>query len=113
MVLGIILSGVAAILFGISIAIQKYSLNTTEKFSLKIILRNTKWMGAVAVGFVGVLTYVVALNLENISTVQPIASANIIITILAGFLFFKEKLEVKKWLFLVLTVIGIFLVSLS
>jgi len=111
--IGVFLAIAAAILFGISIAIQKYSLNMTEKFSLKQILRNSKWIGSVFIGFVGVLTYMGALNLENISTVQPIASANIIIAVLAGFVFFKDKLEVKKWLFLILTVIGIFLVSVS
>jgi len=112
MVLGIALSIVASICFGVSVAIQKYSLSEMKNFSIKQMIKNKKWISAFLVGIVGVIIYLVALNLEPISTVQPLTSLSFIIPIIAGIAFFKEKLEVKKWAFLVLVLAGIVLVSI-
>ena len=112
MVLGIVLSVIAAVCFGISVAIQKYSLVDMKDFSIKKMAKNKKWGFAFLVGIVGIVIYLAALNLEQISTVQPITSLSLVIPIIAGIIWFKEKLEVKKWLFLVLVLAGIVLVSI-
>ncbi len=112
MVLGIVLSIVASVLFGISVAIQKYSLSEMKDFSIKQMAKKTKWIFALVIGIIGVVAYLVALNLEPISTVQPLTSLSFIIPTIAGILFFKEKLEVKKWAFLMLVLAGIVLVSI-
>ena len=112
MVLGLSLSILAAACFGISIAIQKYSLSSMKNFSFKQMVEDKKWILAFLIGIVGIIIYLAALNLEEISTVQPLTSLSIVIPIIAGVAFFKERLEVKKWLFLVLVLAGIVLVSI-
>ena len=112
MIFGLLLAVLASLCFGISVAIQKYSLNEIKNFSLKQMIKSKKWVSALGIGIVGVVIYLVALNLEPISTVQPLTSLSFIIPIIAGIAFFKEKLEVKKWAFLVLVLAGIVLVTI-
>src|SRR3989338_1595503 len=100
MVLGLILSILASACFGVSIAVQKYSLSSMRDFSVKKIAKDKKWVLAFLIGIAGILVYLVALNFEPISTVQPLTSLSIVIPIIAGVVWFKEKLEVKKWAFL-------------
>ena len=112
MLLGIILSIVSSICFGLSVIIQKYSLGEMKNFSIKKMIKNKKWISAFMIGIIGVVIYLAALNLEQISTVQPLTSLSFIIPIIAGIIWFKEKLEVKKWAFLMLVLAGVVLVSI-
>jgi len=111
MVVGIVLAVASAVLFGVSVAVMKYSFEKSKKFSLKEML-NLKWISSFVIGIIGVFMYMAALNMEPLSTVQPISSLTIIIPIIAGVVWFKEKLEVRKWFALAITIVGIFLVIL-
>ena len=110
--LGLALALVTATLFGISVALFKHSLGHLEHFTIKDMVKHKKWLGALVVGLVGVLTYIMAMIEAPLSTVQPILSFSMVIPILVGAALFKEKLEVWRWLFVVILLAGIFLVSL-
>ena len=110
--LGLALALVTATLFGISVAMFKRSLGHLEHFTIKDMVKHKKWLGALVVGLVGVLTYIMAMIEAPLSTVQPILSFSMVIPILVGAALFKEKLEVWRWLFVVILLAGIFLVSL-
>ena len=110
--LGIALAILSATLFGISVALFKHSLGHLEHFTIKDMLRHKKWLGALIVGLVGVVTYIMAMIAAPLSTVQPMLSFSMVIPILVGAALFKEKLEVWRWLFVIVLLAGIFLVSL-
>ena len=110
---GIILSIIAALAFGVSIALQKYSMKSVGRFSFKRIARNRVWLAALAIGIIGILMYLAALNMADLSTVQPVTSLTLAVPVLAGVFFFKEKLGGFEWALLALVVLGIVLVSIS
>ena len=113
MSLGIILAVASSILFGISILLQHHGLQSMKKFSFKKMLMNPRWIASMVVGVVGIGLYVFALKIADISTVQPVTSLNMVVTILGGVLFFKEKIGGRQWLMLLLVIVGIVLVSVS
>ena len=110
--LGIALAVLTATLFGISVALFKYSLGAIGKFTIKAMVKNRKWLLALAVGLIGVITYIMAMIAAPLSTVQPVLSFSMVIPILVGAVWFKEKLEVWRWLCVLVLVAGIFLVGL-
>ena len=110
--LGIFLSLLTATLFGVSVALFKYSMGAIKKFTVKGLVNNRKWLLALVVGLVGVITYIMAMIVEPLSTVQPILSFSMLIPILVGAALFKEKLEVWRWLCVLVLVAGVFLVGL-
>ena len=112
MFLGIILSVAASILFGISVAMQKYGMASMKKFSLKKMAKNGKWVLSIAIGIAGIILYLASLNMADLSLVQPISSLTFVIPVISGILFFKEKLRGVQWALLALVIIGIILVSL-
>ena len=93
-------------------ALFKYSMGTLKKFTLEGMVRNKRWLLALIVGLIGVITYVMAMIVAPLSTVQPILSFSMVIPILIGAALFKEKLEGWRWLFVLVLLAGIFLVSL-
>ncbi len=111
MSLGIILALVAAVFFGISVAMQKYGLKSMSKFSIGGMVKNKKWIASLLIGVVGILLYLIALNQADLSVVQPITALTLVIPVIAGVIFFKEKIRRTEWLMLALVVIGIVLVS--
>ena len=113
MILGIVLAIVASVCFGISVALQKYGLKSMKTFSFAGMVKNKRWILALLIGIVGILLYLAALNLADLSVVQPLASLTIIIPVIAGVLFFKEKIGGIKWALLALVVIGVILISIS
>src|SRR3989338_4973586 len=113
MSLGIFLAVVAATLFGISVSLQKYGLKSLKKFSLKGMATNKKWIVSMVIGVVGILLYLVALNLADISVVQPLTALTLVIPVIAGVAFFKEKIGGMEWALLALVIIGVVLVSVS
>jgi|SRR3989338_8242390 len=113
MVLGIILAMISSVLFGASILLQHHGLQTMGKFSLKKMVMNKRWIASILIGGVGIGLYVIALKLADISTIQPVTSLNMVVTILGGVFFFKEKIGGRQWLMLLLVIAGIVLVSVS
>jgi drug/metabolite transporter (DMT)-like permease len=109
--LGLVLLILAAILFGVSISIQKYSLSSLKKFTIQSMLKSKPWILALIIGLSGTLTYLASLSLIPLSTAQPVVSVYLLIPILVGYFKFKEKLEVKQWLLIGFFLIGIILVS--
>ena len=113
MSLGIVLAVVAALFFGVSVAMQKYGLESMEKFSIGSMIKNKKWITSLFIGLVGIILYLVALNQADLSVVQPITALTLVIPVIAGVVFFKEKIRRLEWLMLALVVAGIVLVSAS
>ncbi|MFQ5647943.1 MAG: hypothetical protein ACE5FW_01790 [Candidatus Aenigmatarchaeota archaeon] len=110
--LGIALALLASVLFGISVAIFKYSMGALKTFTIQGMVKNKRWLLALAVGLAGVVVYVMAMIVAPLSTVQPILSFSMLIPVLVGAALFKEKLEVWRWLCVLVLLAGIFLVSL-
>ena len=110
--LGVLLSLIVAICYGISATIQKYAISSMKKFSFKLLFKNRKWLVSLLVGTIGTLLYLFAVKIAPLSTVQVFLAISIIVPILAGFLFFKEKLKVREWLCVVLVIAGVFLTML-
>ncbi len=113
MVLGIVLSIAASILFGLSIVLQKYGVKKIEKFNLQAFLLNKTWMAGISVGIIGILLYIIALNAADLSTVQPLTALTLVIPVVAGVFLFKEEVGKLEWALLSLVILGIVLVSLS
>jgi len=111
MSLGIILAVIAAVFFGISVAMQKYGLKSLKKFTIKGMVTNKRWILSIVIGVIGILLYLVALNLADLSTVQPVTALTLVIPVIAGVAFFKEKIGGFEWALLVLVIVGIVLVS--
>ncbi len=110
-VLGILLAIVAFICFGSAIAVQKFSMGSMKKFNIIKMVTNKIWLSSIAVSLVGVVSYLISLSSAPLTTVQPIVSASIVVPIIAGFIFFKEKMEVRQWLVVAVLIAGIILVS--
>ena len=113
--LGVILALVAAILYGTSSALQKYAISkmtAKKKFSFRRMLTNKKWFLSTFIGLIGGAFYVLAMRYAPLSVVQVFLALSIVIPILAGFAFFKEKLYVREWVCVALIVLGVFLTVL-
>jgi uncharacterized membrane protein len=108
---GILLSALAAIIFGLSTVMQKYALKKVKKFSILALLHNRLWLSSVVFGSLGMLCYLAAILLYTVSSVQSIITASAVIPVLAGAFIFKEKLGVVKWLSIALVIIGIIVVT--
>ena len=63
--IGILLSLLTALLFGISVAIFKHSMKAHTDFSVRDIARNKVWLGGLVIGLMGVVAYVFAMALES------------------------------------------------
>lgn len=109
---GIVLALLTSLIFGVSVTLQKHSLRNIELFTIKGILSHRMWLLALLIGFSGVGVYILAMNYAPLSTVQPILAMSMIIPIISGVIFFNERQEVHKWLFVILVIAGIALVSL-
>ncbi len=110
--LGAILSLATAVLFGASVAIFKHSMGKHDTFSVREIARNRRWLGGLVIGLLGVVTYVFAMALAPLTTVQPIIAFSMVIPIFAGAFIFKENMEGWRWLLVAVLAIGIILVAL-
>ncbi len=113
--LGIILSLVAAVCYGISAAMQKHAvakITAKKRFSFRRLLKNARWYASLGVGGIGILAYLTAMIYAPLSTVQVFLSLTLVISVLAGFMFFKERMKVKEWLCVVMIIAGVFLTIL-
>jgi drug/metabolite transporter (DMT)-like permease len=110
--LGVVLLLIVAVCYGISATMQKYAVSSMKKFSFKLLFRDRKWLASMLVGTIGTVAYLFAMKIAPLSTVQVFLSLYIVIPILAGFLFFKEKLKVMEWLCVAMIVTGVFLTML-
>ena len=109
---GVLLALLAAFCFGLAVSMQKYSMKRMGIFSVKGLIKNQDWLHAMIVGFIGLVLFALSLSVTDLSTVQPLASAYILIPILMGTFVFKENLGVKKWLLIGVLLMGMGLVSL-
>lgn len=107
--LGIILSVFAALLFGISAGIQKFSVRNMKRFSVRNMIKNKKWLSSLAIGGIGIISYLIALRSTDLSIVQSVLSLTLITPIIIGYAFFKERMEAIEWVSITLLVIGVFL----
>lgn len=111
--LGIILAIAAAALFGTSSTLQKYAISKmSDKFSFKKMLVNLRWLAATGIGLAGIAAYVFSMRYAPLSTVQVFLALSIVIPVIAGFVFFKEKLSKREWICVVLILAGILLTAL-
>lgn len=110
--LGVLLSFIMALCYGISATLQKYAVSSMKKFSFRKLFKNGKWLASMVIGALGSLSYLLALRVTPISTIQVFLSLSIVIPIVAGFLFFKEKMKVVQWLCVVMIIAGVSLTVL-
>jgi drug/metabolite transporter (DMT)-like permease len=108
--LGAILSVAAALLIGISTVLQKHSMRGMRGFSLRVLAGDRNWRLSVLVGFCGVIFYLAALGFEAISFVQPMLALSIVVPLVAGWLFFGERIG-TKWIHVALILTGVLLLS--
>lgn len=113
MSLGIALSIISAALFGASIAMQKYGMGSMKKFSFSGMIKNKVWLAALGIGVIGLIFYLAALSLADLSTVQPMTALTLVVPVISGVFFFKEKVGRLEWVLLAMVIGGIFLVSIS
>ena len=110
---GFALAVVAAAMFGVTVAIQKYSLGESKSFSARAMATNRKWLLALAIGAVGSVIYIQALSMEALSTVQPLMSSiSMLVPVFIGAFMFKEKMGGLKWLLAGMVVLGIIILGL-
>ncbi|MFH0956637.1 MAG: EamA family transporter [Candidatus Aenigmatarchaeota archaeon] len=109
--LGAMLSIAAALLLGASTVLQKRSMMGMKGFSLGKLAMDRNWRLSVIVGFCGLLLYLAALGYEPISLVQPVLAVSMVVPLVAGWLFFGEKIG-TKWVHVVLILAGVLLLSL-
>jgi uncharacterized membrane protein len=112
MLVEVIMSIVAAACFGIATAMQKYSLMSMKKFSLYGMISNRKWLVSIIIALLGIICYLYAIRTTELSTVQPLLAISLVIPVICGIIFFKEKNGMKKWVSMALIIAGVFLVSL-
>jgi drug/metabolite transporter (DMT)-like permease len=105
----IIIPLLVAICFGISAAYQKYSMKDSERFSFRELLKNKKWLLAMGIGAIGILLYLFALTFITITAVQPMLALSIIIPIIAGVVFFSEKIGYLEAASITIIIIGLVL----
>lgn len=108
--LGVMLSVAAALLVGISTVLQKRSMSGMRGFSLKTLAGDRNWRLSVIVGFCGVLFYLAALGYKPISIVQPMLALSIVVPVVAGWVFFGERIG-TKWVHVALILTGVLLLS--
>ncbi len=112
MELGILLSIISAICFGVSTAMQKYSLDKLYRFSIKGMLKSGNWLFSIAIGAVGIAMYVLSMKSVSVSTVQSVLTISILIPIFYGAFHLKERVGVIRWVSILAIFIGIFLTIL-
>jgi drug/metabolite transporter (DMT)-like permease len=110
--LGVLLLLVVAVCYGISSTLQKYAVSSMKKFSFTRLFSNKRWLLSMLFGAAGTATYLIAMKIAPLFTVQIFMAISIVIPILAGFLFFKEKLKVMEWLCVGMILAGVFLTIL-
>ena len=106
-----VLSLIAALLFGASTVIQKYCFRGMKRFSFKRVIRNKVWMMSLLVGATGIMFYLAALRLAEISIVQPMLSLSIAVPVLVGWFVFGEKVG-SRWIHILLIIAGVVMLSL-
>jgi uncharacterized membrane protein len=100
---------VAAVLFGLSAAVQKKALRKM-KFSLKNVITSRTWLSSLLVGGVGFLFYILALRSTEIVIVQSFIPLSIIVPLIYG-IKLKEKIEVYQWLSIGIIILGIVMIN--
>ena len=108
----ILISLTFAILFGASSAIQKYSLDSMKKFSVKKMVENWKWLASLVIGGLGILVYLFALKNFPLFIVQPFVAIAMLVPIACGVLYFNEKLNMYEIIGIVLVIVGVIWVSI-
>lgn len=101
---------IAAILFGLSTAMQKYSMKEIGKFSIRNLIKNKIWIYSLLVTAVAGVLYIVSLRKIELGMSQIIFSSSFLVPVLIGAYVFKEKMGVKRWLAVVSIIIGVILV---
>lgn len=110
--LDIIFSILAAVCYGISASIQKYSFQGMKKFSIRRMIKNIRWLSALGIGFIGILIYLYALQIAALSVVQPMLALSMIIPIIFGIFFFGEKTSVHEIMGIILVIVGVVWISI-
>jgi drug/metabolite transporter (DMT)-like permease len=110
--LGILLVVLASVFYGVSASMQRHSVGSLERFGIRKMARHRVWIFSIFLGAIGIILYIFALTFESLVTIQPILSISIIIPIISGVVFFKEKLVKRQWISILFILAGIILVSL-
>ncbi|MDO8740689.1 MAG: DMT family transporter [Candidatus Woesearchaeota archaeon] len=85
--------------------------NKNHKFIVK--KENTRWLILSGLlGAVGAVFYNFSLDHGLILIASPMASASMIITVLASWLFLKERLTKKQWVYIIVILSGLILISI-
>lgn len=110
--LDIALALFAAVCYGIATAVQKHSMKAMQKFSIKNLLKNKKWLLSILITIIGGIAHLFALKNLPLSTLQPFFGITLIIPVIVGTFIFKEKLKVIEWTAMIMVIVGVLLVSI-
>ena len=108
--LGILLEIGSAVLTAIGIFFQRIGLKKVKKW--RDVLKSHKWILGYSLFIPALLLYLLALNFERLSIIQPVGNISIIILFLLEAIFIKERVKKREIFALALFFIGILLISL-
>ena len=87
----------------------------TSKFKNKNVilnyLYNPLWMSGMLATSIGWLLFVKATNIGEISIVQPLMSVGDLFLVIVAVFYLKERLNIKEWIGIMLTVLGAFVLA--
>ncbi len=80
---------------------------------LRTILRNWRWLLGLLLNLVGGVFFLLAIDQGEVSVVQPLVNANLLLAVLIGVIFLGERLRATEWLGALAMGAGAVLVTLS
>jgi len=103
-----LLSIVAAILFSISITIQKSAIG---KKKIKDMIFDLRWLGGTLIGLIGLGLYFYELRHVDIAVIQPIIATSVIFAIIFEVIFLKRKITRNEMIASGLAFVGLLLIG--
>ncbi|MBI5332097.1 MAG: EamA family transporter [Candidatus Aenigmarchaeota archaeon] len=82
-----------------------------DRFSVRKILKNKKWLAAFGLGILGIMIYLYALRFVALNTIQPILALSMVIPVMVGMFLFKEKPGIHEITGIILIIIGVIWIS--
>lgn len=125
----VLLTVLAAFLYGISAVLQKKGIEKISGYkniwvkghsidwkALKDLIKellHRHFIAGLVLGLFGFLAYIEAMSMGEISVIQPLINISIVVTWILGILYLKEKIYGKDWLSLFLIFFGVVMLSVS
>ena len=99
----------SAVFLSASVVLQKQGMKEEKKFSAHIILQK-RWLLGLVLGAASGALYFAALNLANISRIQPLVALSQPLVALLGLKFLGDRIDRNEWLGVILVFLGSILV---